>query len=199
LRLWPSGLASGVWRLASSGIKKTPRELRPKSHPLGVIRHSNSGPGGPVFSWQAVASLDSPALVRSHPRSSEGERIQDDYLPSSSWPSLISRAGGLISRLTSGARLGNSRTSSSSRKVTNHSRNLGSQTRTRVPFHGLHCARAWRETSKRRTDGGKLLNERADRLAREEPQSLLLDPKGSSRPGTFGSSSRGRDNPQPSG
>lgn len=82
-----------------------------------------------------------------------------------------------------------------SRKVTNHSRNLGSKNGSRAFFDGLHCDRAWRETSKRRTNEGKLSIDRADRLAREEPQSLLLGPKGSSRPGTFGSSRRGRDTP----
>ena len=124
------------------GNKKTPRELRPKSHPLGVIRHLNSGPGGPFFSWQAVVSLDSPAPVRSHPRSSEGERIQRGYPTSSSRSPLISRACSLISRSGMGFEVRGPRFEvirNFSRKVTNHSRNLGSQTRPRARIHGLHC------------------------------------------------------------
>jgi len=176
-----SAEAASVFRLplASSEIKKTPRELRPKSHPLGVICQSNSEPGGPVLSWRAVVPLDSPAPIRSHPRSGEGERIRPRHRPSSRETSLISRAVTLISR--PGFEVGSSNLPS--RKVTNYSRNLGSQTRPQPLFHGLHCTRAWRETSKHRTNGGKLPIERADRLAREEPQSLLLDPKGSSRAG----------------
>ena len=53
--------------LAYSEIKKTPRELRPKSHPLGVIHHLNSGPGGLVFSWhpKRLSTLRPPSGVTS--------------------------------------------------------------------------------------------------------------------------------------
>jgi hypothetical protein len=119
-------------------IKKTPRELRPKSHPLGVIRHLNSGPGGPVFSWhpKRLSTLRPPSGV-----TSDWATVNVFVDPACvKLSASIDFAGGvLISRGLEGFQAGLLRTTSRSRKVFSHSRNLGRQTRPDDPSRRLHC------------------------------------------------------------